>query len=218
MNPVLSSSPTSLSNPYLSTGMGPLVLHHWWSVCPIHFVKASPYPWLNMNMNMNTKRIWMTRASCQLYSILYMIWSIKRERCVGSVVKRLQLCRLAPVDATCTERQSVSWTTKMYYVDLYSHTSNKLVHRLDLSVVKAQTLTKHRTRKNCAYSTPKSVHITIRMWEERIEKRKKQEYSRDSKMCTNPSKVWITDHVSSPVGISDNTTDQKPIRWLPSIE
>ena len=50
----------------------------------------------------------------------------------------------------------------MYYVDVYSQTSRKLAHVVDPSVAKAQTLTKHRTTKNWAYSTPKSVHTTIR--------------------------------------------------------
>ena len=50
----------------------------------------------------------------------------------------------------------------MYYVDVYSHTSSKLIYGLDPSVVKAQTLTKHRTTKNWAYRTPKSIYTTIR--------------------------------------------------------
>ena len=50
----------------------------------------------------------------------------------------------------------------MYYVGIYLHTSSKLVPGLDPSVVKAQTLTKHRTTKNWAYNTPKSIYTTIR--------------------------------------------------------
>ena len=50
----------------------------------------------------------------------------------------------------------------MYYVDAYSHTSSKLVHGLNPSMVKAQILIKHRTRKSWAYTTPKCVHTAIR--------------------------------------------------------
>ena len=58
----------------------------------------------------------------------------------------------------------------MYYIDVYSHTSSKLVHGLYPSVIKAQTFTKQGTRKNWAYSMHKSVHTAIRTGEDKREK------------------------------------------------
>ena len=60
----------------------------------------------------------------------------------------------------------------MYYIDVNSHTSSKVVHGLDPSVVKAQILTKHKTRKNWAYNTPNSTYARIRASQERKERSK----------------------------------------------
>ena len=81
----------------------------------------------------------------------------------GSVVKRLQLHRLVPVDATFNECQTVLWTKGVHCVDVHSHASSKLAHGLDPRMVKAQTTKQQQIRKNAkAYSTPKVRQTTTR--------------------------------------------------------
>ena len=88
------------------------------------------------------------------------------------MVNHLQLRRFAPVDATAMNVRPYLELRKCVTL-MYSHTqAAKLAHGLDPSVVKAQTLTKHRTTNNWAYWTPKSVHTTIRAWQERKERSK----------------------------------------------
>ena len=88
--------------------------------------------------------------------------------CFGSVVKRLQLRQLAPVDATCDARRTVFWTTGVDYVDAHSHASGKLVHWLDPSVVKAQTVRELQTREDSGPTMcPRLFAQHAKTWEER---------------------------------------------------